>query len=313
MGGFSSEFDISIKSGMVAFNNISTEKYNTYKVVISKKEWFVDFKNQKIPIDKNDFSFVYNGNKISFDIVYNAIHGSPGEDGKMSAYLSMLSIPHNTCDHFESALAFNKRECISVVRQYGVIAAKSVFLTHGDIYNETDIITKIGLPCMVKPNRAGSSFGISKINNVADLGKGIKEAFSFDNQIMIEEFIEGTEVTVGIIPYKGELKILPITEIVSYGDFFDYKAKYEGNSEEITPARISDKDKIIVEKVALNVYKSLNIKGFSRAEYIIKNGVPYFIEINTIPGLTEASILPQQAKSAGISLSKLFDSSIENI
>jgi len=311
MGGYSDEVEISKKSGSVVFNNISKEKFNPFKIIIAKSEWYADIDGKKYDINKNDFSISVGSSKIKFDVVYNAIHGSPGEDGKLSAYFEMLEIPHNTCNHFESALTFSKRECISVAKSHGIIAAKSIFISIRIQYNEESIIKEIGLPCMVKPNRAGSSFGISKVENAEDLEDAIKDAFSVDNQILIEEFIEGVEVTVGIIPYKGKLKVLPLTEIVSHNSFFDYKAKYEGDSEEITPARISEKDRLTVTEVALKVYNVLDIKGFSRAEYIIKEGIPYFIEINTIPGLTEESILPQQAKAAGISLSELFESSIQ--
>lgn len=312
MGGYSTESEISKLSGSVVYNNISAEKYNGYKIIIEKDDWYAEVDGEKISVDKNDFSIVVNGNKVKFDVVYNSIHGSPGEDGLLSAYFEMINLPHNTCNHFESALTFNKRECISVAKSQGVLAAESVFLTKGMKVNADEIVAKVGLPCMVKPNRAGSSFGISKVDKIEDLNSAIAEAFDIDNQILIEEFIKGTEVTVGIIPFNGELKVLPMTEIVTQNSFFDYKAKYEGQSEEITPARISEEDRLTVTEIALHVYKALDVKGFSRAEYIIKDGKPYFIEINTIPGLTTESILPQQAKAAGISLSELFESSIEN-
>ena len=310
MGGYSTEADISKVSGSVVYKNILNDKFNPFKIIIEKEAWYADVDGNRFDVDKNDFSITKDGEKIKFDVVYNAIHGSPGEDGKLSAYFEMLDIPQNTCNHFESALTFNKRECISVAKSHGVIAAKSVFLTDGMDFSIAEIIKEVGLPCMVKPNRAGSSFGISKVDKVEEMAAALKTAFDIDYQILIEEFIEGTEVTVGVIPYNGEIIVLPMTEIVSHNSFFDYKAKYEGASEEITPARISEEDRQTVADTALNLYKALDIKGFSRAEYIIKNGVPYFIEINTIPGLTEESILPQQAKAAGISLEQLFESSI---
>jgi len=310
VGGYSAESEISKISGSVVYKNLKNDKFNPYKIIIEKDAWYSDIDGDRFDIDKNDFSITKDGEKIKFDVVYNAIHGSPGEDGKLSAYFEMLNIPHNTCDHFESALTFNKRECISVAKSHGIVAAKSVFLTKGIDFSIEEIVEKVGLPCMVKPNRAGSSFGISKVDKIENMADALETAFAIDNQILIEEFIEGTEVTVGVIPYNGEIIVLPITEIVSHNSFFDYKAKYEGDSEEITPARISEEDRLTVSKTALHLYKALGVKGFSRAEYIIKNGVPYFIEINTIPGLTEESILPQQAKAAGISLEQLFESSI---
>lgn len=310
MGGYSKEYEISINSGNVVYDNISKEKFNTFKVIVNEDEWFAKIDSEKYYVDKNDFSITIKGEKIKFDAVYNIIHGSPGEDGMFSAYLEMLNIPHNTCNHFEAALTFSKRECISVVKSYGINVAKSVFLNIYDELDENNIIKKVGLPCMVKPNRAGSSIGISKVEKKEDLTKAISKAFDVDTQIMVEEFIQGTEVSVGIVYANEKLQVLPITEIVTDNSFFDYNAKYKGESKEITPARISNKDKKTVESTAINIYKLLNIKGFSRAEYIIRNGIPYFIEINTIPGFSKESILPQQINKTGISINSILDDAI---
>ena len=210
------------------------------------------------------------------------------------------------------ALTFNKRDTLSVVSAYNVPTATSIYLNKGDIINVDKIIETVGLPCFVKPNNAGSSFGISKAHTKEAIIPAIETAYKEDSEILIESFLDGTEVSVGVIQYKGETKVLPITEIVTENDFFDYEAKYLGKSEEITPARLTNKQEEKVIKVAKRVYEILNMSGFSRSEYILVNDEPHFLEMNTVPGLTEASILPQQAQKAGITLTKLFSNAIES-
>lgn len=313
MGGYSSEANISIKSGNVVFNNLEREKYNPFRVHILKDKWVVlDDNDIEYSVDKNDFSFVLGDKKIRFECVFNAIHGNPGENGMILSYLELLNIPHTSAPFYQMALTFNKRDTLSVVKEYGIKTAISVYLNKGDDINTDAIIAKVGLPCFIKPNNAGSSYGISKAYNKEEVLKGIEVAYKEDDAILIESFLDGTEVSVGVIEYKNEVKVLPITEIVSENDFFDYEAKYEGKSQEITPARITSDQKSRVEAVAKKVYKSLNMSGFSRAEYIFVNGEPHFLEINTVPGMTLESILPQQAQAAGISLSALFDNAIES-
>ena len=312
MGGYSSEVNISLKSGNVVYNHLDTEKYTPYRVHILKEKWGVlDDENTEYQIDKNDFSFVLGDKKITFDCVFNAIHGNPGENGMILSYLELLNIPHTSAPFYQMALTFNKRDTLSVVKEYGIKTAISVYLNKGDVINADEIIAKVGLPCFIKPNNAGSSYGISKAYTNEEVLQGIETAYKEDASILIESFLNGTEVSVGVIQYKGAIKVLPITEIVSENDFFDYEAKYEGKSQEITPARISSEAKKRVEAVAKKVYKALNMRGFSRAEYIFVNDEPHFLEINTVPGMTLQSILPQQANAAGISLFELFDNSIQ--
>ncbi len=312
MGGYSSEVNISLKSGNVVYNHLDTEKYTPYRVHILKEKWVVlDDENTEYQIDKNDFSFVLGDKKITFDCVFNAIHGNPGENGMILSYLELLNIPHTSAPFYQMALTFNKRDTLSVVKEYGIKTAISVYLNKGDVINADEIIAKVGLPCFIKPNNAGSSYGISKAYTNEEVLQGIETAYKEDSSILIESFLNGTEVSVGVIQYKGAIKVLPITEIVSENDFFDYEAKYEGKSQEITPARISSEAKKRVEAVAEKVYKALNMRGFSRAEYIFVNDEPHFLEINTVPGMTLQSILPQQAAAAGISLFELFDNSIQ--
>ena len=311
MGGYSSEVNISLVSGNVVYKHLDKEKYNAFRVHILKDKWVaLDDNNQEYKINKNDFSFLLNDKKITFDCVFNAIHGNPGENGMLLGYLELLNIPHTSAPFYQMALTFNKRDCLSVVKEYGIKTAISVYLNKGDVINTDAIIAKVGVPCFIKPNNAGSSYGISKAYTAAEILEGIEVAYKEDDAILIESFLNGTEVSVGVIEYKNEIKVLPITEIVSENDFFDYEAKYEGKSQEITPARISSEEKNRVEEVAKKVYKALNMSGFSRSEYIFVNGEPHFLEMNTVPGMTEESILPQQAKAAGISLKELFDNAI---
>ena len=312
MGGYSSEVEISLKSGAVVYQHLSKEKYNTYKVHILENKWvLVDDAAKEYPINKHDFSSEINGEKITFDCVFNAIHGNPGENGTILAYLELLKIKHTSAPFYQMALTFNKRDCLSVVKPYGIKTATSYYLDKGDIINVDAIVKKVGLPCFVKPNNAGSSFGISKVKTKNEMIPAIEKAYKEDSQILIEAFLDGSEITIGVLNYNGEIKVLPMTEIVTENDFFDYEAKYLGKSEEITPARISDEIHKKLEKTARKVYKSLNMSGFTRSEFIVVNGEPYFLEMNTVPGLTAASIIPQQAAEANISLPQLFDNAIE--
>ncbi|ESU18480.1 D-alanine--D-alanine ligase [Flavobacterium cauense R2A-7] len=312
MGGYSSEYQISIKSGNVVYNFLDKSKYNAYRIHIFKEKWvMVDDNENEFPVNRHDFSVNYAGVKLTFDVVFNAIHGTPGEDGLMQAYFELLGIPQTSCDYYQAALTFNKRDMLSVLKPYGIKTATSFYLDKGDVINEDEIIKTVGLPMFVKPNKSGSSFGISKVKSKQELLPAIENAYKEDNEIIIESFLDGTEVSVGVINYKGETTVLPITEIVSENDFFDYEAKYLGKSKEITPARISDEIRLKVEAVSKKAYEVLKMKGFSRSEFIIVNGEPFMLEMNTIPGLTTESILPQQAKEAGISLTELFDNAIE--
>ena len=272
MGGYSSEYEISLKSGNVVYQSLDSDKYNLFRIHIFKNKWvYVNDAEQEFPIDKNDFSVSINGSKTTFDCVFNAIHGSPGEDGYMQAYFKLLNIPQTSCGMYQAALTFNKRDCLSVLKPYGIKTAESYYVNLGDNINEDAIIKKVGLPCFVKANKAGSSFGITKVYKKEELQNAIEVAFVEDDEIIIESYLDGTEVSVGVITYKGEVKVLPITEIVSDNDFFDYKAKYLGESQEITPARLTKEQETKVNKVAKQVYEILKMKGFSRSEYIFKD------------------------------------------
>ena len=311
MGGYSSEAEISLKSGEVVYNSLDTNKYALYKVYILKDRWFVRLGSQEYKINKDDFSFEKKGIRVKFDCVFNAIHGNPGENGVLIAYFNLLGIKHTSAPFYQMSLTFNKRDTLSVVKEYGIQTANSYYMHQRDEINTVKIIEKVGLPCFVKPNRSGSSFGISKVYSEENLEEAIMKACKEDEEILIESFLDGKEVSVSVIEHKGKIKVLPITEIVSENDFFDYEAKYEGKSKEITPARISEVEKKKIIQTARKVYRVLNMSGFSRSEFILVDGEPYFLEINTVPGMTEESLLPQQAKEASISLTDLFDNAIQ--
>ena len=312
MGGYSSEYKISLTSGNVVFNNLDSTKYKGYCIHIFKEKWvYVDENKNEFTIDRNDFSVTIENNKIVFDAIFNAIHGTPGEDGLMQAYFELLEIPQTSCDYYQAALTFNKRDLLSVLKPYGIKSATSYYLNLGDEINQDAIISTVGLPCFVKPNKSGSSFGISKVKTKDELAVAIENAYKEDDEIIIESFLDGIEVSVGVINYKGDITVLPITEIVSENDFFDYEAKYLGKSQEITPARISEEIAEKIRFVAKKAYTILKMKGFSRSEFILVNGEPFMLEMNTIPGLTTESLIPQQAREAGISLQELFTNAIE--
>lgn len=311
MGGYSSEYKISIKSGNVVYKYLDKERFNAYRIVISKEKWVcLDKDENETIVNRHDFSIKIQDRILTFDCVFNAIHGSPGEDGLMQAYFALLEIPQTSCSHYQAALTFNKRDLLSTLRPYGIKAANSYYLNLGDTIDHPAIVEKVGLPCFVKANKAGSSFGISKVYEKIDLQAAIDKAFLEDDEIIIESFLNGKEVSVGVIIFKGQTMVLPLTEIITDNDFFDYEAKYEGKSKEITPARLNKTQEENIRYQAKKAYEVLKMKGFSRSEFIFIGNEPYMLEMNTTPGLTEESILPQQAQIAGISLPELFENAI---
>ncbi len=313
MGGYSSEYRISINSGNMVYKHLDRTKYDPYRVHIMQHEWFVVADDDTpYPINKSNFTVKIKDRTITFDCVFNTIHGTPGENGLLQAYLNLVGIPQTSCDFYQAALTFNKRDLISVLKPYGVKTAVNYFLNKGDEVDGDEIIEKVGLPCFVKANKAGSSFGITKVKHSEDLEQAIKIAFKEDNEIIIESFLDGTEVSVGVVTYKGEILALPVTEIISENEFFDYEAKYLGKSQEITPARITDEQTKEVQDIAKLIYSKLKMRGLTRSEFIFHKNEAHFIEMNSTPGLSEASILPQQAAKANISLTDLFGSAIES-
>lgn len=310
MGGYTSEWEVSIKSGNFVYDTLK-EVYNTYRAYILKNEWFIWHNDEKYEIDKGDFSFMLNGQKITFDVVFNTIHGTPGEDGLIQGYLQNLGIRQTASDYYNAALSFNKRDCISVLKAYGIPTAKNYFYNKGEDINTKEIVKAVGLPCFVKANRAGSSFGITKVKEESQIESAIYHSLKEDDEVIIESFLDGREVSVGVVNYKDDIIALPITEIISENEFFDFEAKYLGKSKEITPAEIDEEVTEEVKSLAVKIFKILKMKGLTRSEFIFHKGKPHFLEINACPGLTKASILPQQAAAAGIEIRDLLINAVE--
>jgi len=314
-GGFSAEAVISYKSATTIDHNLDRDRFNVYKVDISPKGWFYEAGDgSKAEIDKNDFSLQVDGQKIKFDAVFIGMHGTPGEDGKLQGYFDTLKIPYTSCDAATSALTFNKRFTVAVAAFSGIPVAKSEVLIKNNFQNPEEIADKLKFPVFVKPNNGGSSIGMSKVNRLSDeFGAAIEKAFKEDDQVLIEEFIPGREFTVGVFKTKGNIVVLPITEVMSKKEFFDYEAKYQGASSETTPAEI---DEVIADKVrdtAKKIYKVFNCRGVVRIDFIYneETKLPYMLEINSIPGQSEASIVPQQVQVMGWSLKEFYSKLIE--
>mgnify|MGYP001217016583 FL=1 len=306
-GGYTSEREISLKSGDFIFNLMRDTNFECFKIDINKGNYLViDKSGKKFSLNNKNFQFFKNDVRLSFDYIINLVHGSPGEDGKITKKLENLGIAHSTCNSPMAELTFNKKKCLDVAKKVGLKIAKRQFIKKGQAIDEKKIRDKIGFPCFVKPNQSGSSFGISKVYSEKELKPAIEKALEEDNEILIESFLRGREVNVGVFKLNGKVEILPITEVVSENDFFDYKAKYEGESDEITPAILPIELEKKVKKDALNLYTKLNLSGITRSEFIFKNNIPYFIEINTIPGMTKQSIIPQQFDAANKSLKKIM-------
>ena len=313
MGGYSDEYVVSLKSGQLIYDSLDRNLYDVYKVVILKDEWyFLDENDKKYEINRGDFSVTLDTSEIlKFDVCFNIIHGTPGENGILQAYWDAIGQKYTGCGFYQSALTFNKKDTLAVLSKYGIPAAKSIYLRKGENINIDEITESLGLPLFVKPNQSGSSLGISKVKEKSELIAATEVAFKEDNEILIESFLNGMEVSVGVIDFKGETIVLGITEIVPTNEFFDYEAKYEGASEEITPARIDDATRLRVEEIAKRAYNSLGMSGFSRSEFILMEGIPYMLEMNTNPGFSPASILPQQARHYGISIMDLCGNEVE--
>lgn len=311
-GGFSGESVVSMRSAQMVMDNIDREHYEPTKIVVSETEWYAETTEGKSPVDRSDFSVLVSGAKKTFDGVFMIIHGTPGENGIMQGYFELLGIPTTTGDTLNMSLTFNKKMTTRVLGTFGFHVAKSITLLRGVSYDAQQIIERVGLPCFVKPNCGGSSIGTSRVNAAEDLPSAIEKAMSVDRQIIIEEFIQGTEVTCGVIQWLGKTTALPITEIVSQKEFFDFEAKYHGHSEEITPARI---DANLYEHVQANseaIYEYLECRGMIRVDYILRGNDIFVIEVNTTPGFSEASIIPQQAAVQGIDKKSLISAVISS-
>ncbi|HTQ64001.1 MAG TPA: D-alanine--D-alanine ligase [Puia sp.] len=316
-GGYSGEAVISYKSAKNIEENIDTDKYTVYKIDITPKAWFHELKNgMKINVDMNDFSLTIRGSKINFDAVLIGIHGTPGEDGKLQGYFDLMGLPYTTCDAAVSALTFNKRYTVSVAAFSGIHVSKSVLLIKNKMVNPDEIISQLRFPVFVKPNNGGSSIGMSLVNNASEeLGAALEKAFREDDQVLVEEFITGREFTIGVFRSKGEIITLPFTEIKTKKQFFDFEAKYTpGFTDEITPAEVDESIAAKVRAAAKKVYQVFNCNGVIRIDFIFNEAVgePFLLEINTVPGQTDASIVPQQVRAMGWTLKQFYSSLIED-
>lgn len=313
-GGYSGEAVISYKSAEQMAANIDATKWNCYSIDIHPQGWFyLDASGEKIAVDKNDFSITINGTKIIFDAVLVGLHGTPGEDGKLQGYFDCLKIPYTSCDAATSALTFNKRYTVAVAAFAGMSVAKSLHLFKGEPMLAAEMLEQLTLPVFVKPNNGGSSIGMSKVNDAKDLDAAIEKAFKEDDQVLVEEFIKGREFTIGVFKSKGQIIALPITEIISKKEFFDYEAKYQGASEEVTPAQV---DETVAEKIRLaakKAYSVFNCKGIVRIDFIYNevDAHAYMLEINAVPGQSAESIVPQQVVAMGWSLKDFYSALID--
>ncbi|RZJ81748.1 MAG: D-alanine--D-alanine ligase [Flavobacterium sp.] len=315
-GGTTGEWVVSVKSAATIAQNLDTTKYDVYKIMLTENGWFYEPADSvKIDINKNDFSLTLNGRKIKFDGVFIAIHGSPGEDGKLQGYFDMLGIPYTTCSALTSAITMNKGYTKAIVNGIkNLNVAKSVQIFKNTTFSVDDIKAELKLPYFVKPNNGGSSIGMSKVKHADDLQSALDKAFKEDTQVLIEEFVEGREFSVGVFKTKGKIVVLPATEVIPANEFFDFEAKYTpGATEEITPGRMSDDEKSRVEQVVADVYEKLNCNGIVRIDYFLEKETSnfYFIEINTIPGQTATSFIPQQVAAMGMELKDFYTQVIE--
>lgn len=315
MGGYSAEYEVSIGSGNVVYQNLQNSGFELFRLELTAARWeAIDDKDQRYPIAMDDFSFQWGERKVQFDAIFNAIHGHPGEDGPLAGYFDMLGIPYTSSGQFASALTFNKAECNILLAHYGFKVPQSVFLHFERNLSPAQIIEKLGLPCFVKPCRSGSSIGVSKVSQADELELAIAKAEEIDPKVLVEGMVSGLELACGVSDHHGEAEALAVTHIKPKNDFFDYESKYSGLSEEITPAQIDPETYEKVMRLSEKAYRLLELKGVARVDYILDaQGEPVLIEVNTVPGLSEQSILPQQAKFIGLSLNELFKANLEKV
>lgn len=314
-GGYTGEYEVSINSAKNIAANLDADKYNVYTILINRDRWFYQADGELVDVDKNDFSLTLNGEKIKFDSVFITVHGTPGEDGKLQGYLDMMGLPYNTCDATTSAITMNKAYTKVLVQTIvNLNTAKSVKLFQHDMHDVGIIDATLKFPLFVKPNNGGSSVGMSKVHTVAELPAALEKAFKEDDQILVEEFIKGREFSRGIVRLHGKLVVLPATEIISSKEFFDYEAKYTpGVSQEITPADLTDQQNHLIGNILKEIYVRLNCRGMVRIDFILQEGTGdfYFIEVNTTPGQSANSLIPQQVRAAGMDVQTFYGDIVE--
>lgn len=313
-GGDSSEYIVSLRSAQGIYSFIDKERYNLYIVMMKGLDWHVQLPDETTcPIDRNDFSFQLNGEKITFDFAYITIHGTPGENGRLQGYFDMMGIPYSCCGVLAAALTFNKFVCNQYLRGFGVRIAEALSLRQGQTVSDNDVIEKIGLPCFIKPSLGGSSFGVTKVKTREQIQPAIAKAFEEGEEVVIEAFMDGTEITCGCYKTKEKSVVFPITEVVTHNEYFDYDAKYNGQVDEITPARIPNELRDRVQMLTSAIYDILGAQGIIRIDYIITEGDKInLLEVNTTPGMTPTSFIPQQVRAAGLNITDVMTDIIEN-
>jgi D-alanine-D-alanine ligase len=311
-GGNSAEFDISVKSGRMVMKSIDAKEFEPYFVLVKGTDWTAEVNGQIYPVDKDDFSVTISGEKIRFDAAYLIIHGSPGEDGRIQGYFDIMNIPYVGPGIVCCSLTSSKSLSKDLIRLNGLPTAKSKLLPRGTQPDWDKLVKELSLPLFIKPNSGGSSVATHKVKTIGGLQAAFEDACLYDHEVLAEEFLQGTEITCGIYDNDGSLVCLPITEIRPHNEFFDYKAKYMGESDEITPAPLPDELRLRINELTQKVYRVLHCDSMVRVDFIIRDGVPYFMEVNTIPGFSEASIVPQQLRAAGLDVTEVVTSMIRN-
>ena len=312
-GGDSSEYIVSVKSGANVFSAIDSKKFNPWLVLMKGNEWWVVENDSKIAVvDKSNFSFIFGGEKYFFDFAYITIHGTPGEDGILQGYFELLGIPYSTSNVHSSSLTFNKWFCNNYLKNLGIKMAKSIKINQNQQVDATQIVRELGLPLFVKPNAGGSSFGVTKVKKESELQEALQKAWNEGSDALAEEFINGHEFTCGLIKFRNKSLIFPVTEIIPKNEFFDFDAKYTpGAAEEITPARLPEPLYEKCQQLSSRIYDLCQCSGIARVDFILKDGEFYFLEVNTTPGMTATSFVPQQIKAMGLSLAEVISQIIE--
>jgi D-alanine-D-alanine ligase len=312
-GGYSGEAVVSMRSAKMVMENMDRTKFTPTQIVVEEKRWYALVNEVEIPVDRNDFSVVIEGTKVTFDAVFMMVHGTPGENGLLQGYFDTIGMKYTTGDVLNMALTFNKKATTRTLGAMGYRVARSIVVRKEEVITAEEVVAKVGLPCFVKPNCGGSSIGTSRVNNMGDVMDAISRARNEDEDIIVEEFISGREVTCGVIVLNGKVTALPITELVCEGEFFDYAAKYEGKAQEITPAPISEFHYARVQELAARIYTDLNCGGMIRVDFLLPDEEPCVIEVNTVPGFSAASIIPQQAAAMGMSKTELISAVLASI
>jgi D-alanine-D-alanine ligase len=315
-GGFTGESVVSFKSADFVESQLDKSKYDVFKIVVLKDSWYyLDASSSQHPVDKNDFSIHINNEKINFDVAFIMLHGSPGEDGKLQGYFDLIGLPYTSCDALTSSLTMNKGYSKAIVDGIsGLNIARSIQLFENTELSEKKVLNNLVLPLFIKPNNGGSSIGMSKVKSDSELKDALNKAFNEDQQVLVEEFVEGREFSIGVYKNENGIQVLPATEVIPTNDFFDFEAKYTpGATEEITPGRMTEEEKSRVERIVTDVYLKLNCKGMVRIDYFLQKDTSnfYFIEINTIPGQTAQSFIPQQVRAAGLNISEFYGNLVE--